>query len=298
MASPVSAQPQLTAVNPTAEVRHVRPVGVPVELERRHVRVRRRVTVPTGCPGREQQGCHQYFETSQLGVVDLRLLEGSFGRLAVVSVRVKHHPADARSVVVAGCLPQQLGRCLELVQAVLGVAVGGLDEAPELVEGTVQTGLPTHGREGDGQQQYLSLCAGCELRNRTNIRHREPPSLLLVELNDSLELTLGRDVPGRNAGNDHRCGRLLEELAFDDPLQCLAYLVEVTDSVDRLVAQGEKLVIEDALLLVIELGSHGRLLLAGVHPDSAMCRCGLTIVRTAYYPQAILVCKTPSSREC
>ncbi|MDQ5932003.1 MAG: hypothetical protein QG649_88 [Patescibacteria group bacterium] len=41
VASPVGVQLQLTVVIPPAEARNVRPVGVPVELERRHVRVRR-----------------------------------------------------------------------------------------------------------------------------------------------------------------------------------------------------------------------------------------------------------------
>ena len=205
-------------------------------------------------------------------------------------------------MAVAGCLPQQLGRCLELVPAVLGVAVGGLDEIPELIEGTVQTGLPSLGREGDGQHQHFVRVTRPVAGNRREVRVLEAPVESSVEGHDLLELLHSRDIPGGLLGQDVRDGGLgrldLGELPFDDVLERLTNVVwverAVTDTLDDLVVLSGN---ADQLFD----GGH-RDLASAVDFSDAICSGDLNdSLRTAYYTQAIgeyLCRKRRSQREC
>lgn len=220
----------------------------------------------------------------------------------MVGVRVEHHPADAGSVVIPRCLPQQLGRCLELFPAPLGVAIRSLDEVPELVEGVVQTGLPSLGREGDGQHQHLVRVMLPGAGDRRDVLRHKAPVECSVEGLDLLELILGRDVPGGLLGQDVRDGGLrqldLGELPFDDVLERLTNVVRVeravTDTLDDLVVLSGN---ADQLFD----GGH-RDLASAVDFSDTICSGDLNgSLRTAYYTQAIeeyLCRKRRSQREC
>ncbi len=173
----------------------MRPVGIVLELQATEPRVEALLAIPAGCPGREQQVGHQAFDTSKPNVVLLSQLERLFRGLALVGVRVEHHPADAGGVGAAGRLTDQLGLRLELVPAPLSVAGRGLRAVPQLVNGAVQSTLPTLIGEVDAEQEHLTITQVDVRRRGRKVRVLETPVALVIELVDALELLPGRDVP-------------------------------------------------------------------------------------------------------
>lgn len=154
---------------PSVEERYLRAEGLPVELESRQDRVGRRVTVPAGCPGREQQGCHEGLDTGQLGVAPLGRYDCLLRGLAKKGVRVEGNPSNTGGVLVARYLAEVLV-VVVIDLAPFGVAVGSLDAAPQLVKGALQAAHLALLGKVNGKHEHLGVATRHEvLRSRRNV---------------------------------------------------------------------------------------------------------------------------------
>lgn len=215
MTSAAGAQPQLRAVVPAVEVRHARPVGVPVELESREVRIRRLASIPASDPFGEHRRGHQDLSVRQSGAIGCGLRERILGGFALIAVRIEGHPADAGLVFDTLSQSEVLGVALQLLPAPLGQASRRNDEVPPAVEGAAKALHTTLIREHDGQKQHFGLGARGEVGHGGDVGR--PKALLSTmqfeEGRDLLDLSVHRRVPRR--GREAQWGGLV----FDDVLQ-------------------------------------------------------------------------------
>ncbi len=174
-----------------------RPVGVPVELVSRHVRVRRVSAVPARDPLGEQCRGHEDLSVRQRGSVSDHVLECLLWRLALVGVRVEGHPADAGLVVDTACQAQVLGVALQLFPAPLGQTGRGDNEVPPGVEGTANTLHATLVGKHDGEQQDLGLGAGGEVGHGGDVGRPKAflSTMQFEEGRNPLDLCVHRAVP-------------------------------------------------------------------------------------------------------
>ena len=224
--SPVLEQLQLAVVVPPVEVRNVRPVPVVLELVAREDRSRSTVEPRERPLGElDQRGQH-------LAGGEVVLTPEGVGTLTLAVLGVESQPDGTVELDLVGGETRVPLVSLDALPAVLGVARGGVDQVPQVVE-----------RIRHVQEQHLGLRPGRELRRRLGQNGVRP------ELTGTVELLLGGAPPGGRVPGQRG------QLALDDVLECPLD----GDGVERAVAD----TLDD---LVVLSGDTGQLLDGG-HDD-------------------------------
>jgi len=132
---------------------------------------------PREWPLRELDQRREHFAGSEVVITP----EGA-GALTLAVLGVEGQPDRLRELTLGGRETQILLVGLDAVPPVLGVALGGVDQVPQVIE-----------RVRHVQEQHFGHRPGSELLGRLGQAQARP------ELTGACELLLGRDIPGRNA---------------------------------------------------------------------------------------------------